>query len=88
MTKVCSYCLNSPRLATPPGVIEPDDHTKFDCPVCQENRVVNEFGETDLLVHDEDEEFDEPEFNEDDFEEEFFDDDEEYEEEDEDYDQF
>jgi hypothetical protein len=46
---MCPYCLNSARLPVPPGII-PSDARYFDCPVCQENRVKNEFGETELSV--------------------------------------
>lgn len=54
----CAYCLNLPRLPIPPGTL-PSDARYFDCPVCQENRIQNEFGETNLQVE-------EPEIDEDD----------------------
>lgn len=75
MTKFCSYCLNTPRLTVPVGVI-PDGSRYFDCPVCQENRI--SASSEDELVEEPD--FDEDEledFNEDDFEEYFDEDDDE-----------
>lgn len=44
---MCSYCLNSGRLIIPPNVIS-NDTRYYDCPVCQENLISDEFYEEEI----------------------------------------